>query len=62
MCPSLSTARSITHSPLLPSYPPRRSPHLIEVRERVRINGTPLSQDDFCSVFWDVYDDLNKTG
>jgi hypothetical protein len=39
-----------------------RSPHLIEVRERVRINGVPLSQEDFCSVFWDVYDDLNKTG
>uniref|UniRef100_A0A7S0HY33 Folylpolyglutamate synthase n=1 Tax=Hanusia phi TaxID=3032 RepID=A0A7S0HY33_9CRYP len=31
------------------------SPHLIDVRERVRINGDPLSHDKFCRYFWEVH-------
>lgn len=31
------------------------SPHLIEVRERIRINGIPLSKEDFAKYFWEVY-------
>lgn len=34
------------------------SPHLVEVRERIRINGTPLSHKEFTSYFWDVYNSL----
>lgn len=30
------------------------------MRERVRINGIPLSREQFCTFFWDVYDDLCK--
>ncbi|KAJ8939395.1 hypothetical protein NQ314_011141 [Rhamnusium bicolor] len=35
------------------------SPHLLEVRERIRIDGKPLSKDKFAQHFWDVYDMLN---
>ena len=38
-----------------------RSPHLLEVRERIRINGEPLSREAFVSYFWDVYSKLNNT-
>jgi len=38
-----------------------RSPHLIEVRERIRINGKPLSKDRFTSYFWDCFDKLSST-
>ncbi|XP_002730447.2 folylpolyglutamate synthase, mitochondrial-like [Saccoglossus kowalevskii] len=31
------------------------SPHLIEIRERIRINGLPLTRDDFTKYFFDVY-------
>lgn len=34
------------------------SPHLIEVRERIRINGKPLSKDEFATYFWKVYNPL----
>uniref|UniRef100_G3MKH4 Folylpolyglutamate synthase n=1 Tax=Amblyomma maculatum TaxID=34609 RepID=G3MKH4_AMBMU len=34
------------------------SPHLVAVRERIRINGKPLSEDVFAKYFWDVYNDL----
>ncbi|RDD38678.1 Folylpolyglutamate synthase, mitochondrial [Trichoplax sp. H2] len=37
------------------------SPHLIEVRERIRINGVPLSKEVFTSYFWTVYDRLEKS-
>uniref|UniRef100_A0ABM0MKA0 tetrahydrofolate synthase n=1 Tax=Saccoglossus kowalevskii TaxID=10224 RepID=A0ABM0MKA0_SACKO len=30
------------------------SPHLIEIRERIRINGLPLSRNDFSKYFFDV--------
>ncbi|XP_077546439.1 folylpolyglutamate synthase, mitochondrial-like isoform X1 [Haemaphysalis longicornis] len=34
------------------------SPHLVAVRERIRINGMPLSEEAFAKYFWDVYDNL----
>eukprot|EP00047_Mylnosiga_fluctuans_P015279 m.44881 g.44881 ORF g.44881 m.44881 type:complete len:503 (+) comp5848_c0_seq1:6-1514(+) len=34
------------------------SPHLIEVRERIRINGQPLSQTMFAEHFWRCHDRL----
>lgn len=36
------------------------SPHLISVRERIRINGEPLSKNDFTKYFFEVYDRMNK--
>lgn len=36
------------------------SPHVIAVRERIRINGQPLSENAFASYFWEVYDQLNE--
>ena len=30
------------------------SPHLVEVRERIRINGDPISRRKFTGYFWDV--------
>lgn len=38
-----------------------RSPHLLEVRERIRINGQPLSRARFVSYFWDVYRKLDNS-
>merc|ERR1711962_1803708 len=32
------------------------SPHLVSATERIRIDGKPLSQDDFAKHFWEVYD------
>ena len=37
------------------------SPHLIHVRERIRINGEPVSQSVFTSTFWSVWDRLHET-
>ncbi|ESO06650.1 hypothetical protein HELRODRAFT_64438, partial [Helobdella robusta] len=37
------------------------SPHIVEVRERIRINGRPLAKDLFCNYFWDCYNNLNST-
>ncbi|KAL1415014.1 hypothetical protein MTO96_007014 [Rhipicephalus appendiculatus] len=34
------------------------SPHLVAVRERIRINGKPLSEAAFAKYFWDVYHNL----
>lgn len=34
------------------------SPHLVAVRERIRINGLPLSEADFTRYFWNVYKKL----
>lgn len=31
------------------------SPHLFEVRERIRINGRPLSQETFTHYFWECW-------
>ncbi|XP_031569550.1 folylpolyglutamate synthase, mitochondrial-like [Actinia tenebrosa] len=37
------------------------SPHLIEVRERIRINGKALSKDLFTKYFFDCWDNLQET-
>lgn len=36
------------------------SPHLVEVRERIRINGVPIDQSMFAKHFWRLYDSLQK--
>ncbi|KAH9488786.1 hypothetical protein Btru_049989 [Bulinus truncatus] len=37
------------------------SPHLVEVRERIRVNGRPLSKTKYCHYFWKVYNKLKET-
>lgn len=37
------------------------SPHLVEARERIRINGRPISQEMFSKYFWKVYNNLQMT-
>lgn len=34
------------------------SPHLISVKERFRINGKVISNDDFVFHFWNIYNSL----
>ncbi|XP_045468104.1 folylpolyglutamate synthase, mitochondrial-like isoform X1 [Harmonia axyridis] len=36
------------------------SPHLIEVRERIRINGQPISKEIFSQYFWNILKNLNS--
>ncbi|KAK9708737.1 hypothetical protein QE152_g27043 [Popillia japonica] len=36
------------------------SPHLLEVRERIRIDGEPISHDMFAQNFWYIYNRLSK--
>ncbi|EMD40678.1 hypothetical protein CERSUDRAFT_80327 [Gelatoporia subvermispora B] len=36
------------------------SPHLVAVRERIRINGKPISEEDFARFFFDVWDRLEQ--
>lgn len=36
------------------------SPHLIEVRERIRINGEPISRNNFILQFWELYNTLQS--
>ncbi|XP_025157558.1 folylpolyglutamate synthase, mitochondrial isoform X2 [Harpegnathos saltator] len=36
------------------------SPHLISVRERIRINGEPISQTYFARSFWKIYSRLEQ--
>lgn len=35
------------------------SPHMVAVRERIRINGAPLSEEDFAKFFFEVWDKLD---
>lgn len=37
------------------------SPHLVEVRERIRINGQPIGKELFTKYFWQVYGRLEET-
>ncbi|CAF87561.1 unnamed protein product, partial [Tetraodon nigroviridis] len=37
------------------------SPHLVQVRERIRINGKPISKELFTKYFWQVYGRLEET-
>ncbi|KAG6869316.1 hypothetical protein C0993_000069 [Termitomyces sp. T159_Od127] len=34
------------------------SPHLVAVRERIRINGTPISEEQFATYFFEIWDRL----
>lgn len=38
------------------------SPHLMEVRERIRINGKPLAKEKFTKYFFDCWDNLHNNG
>ncbi|XP_068104664.1 folylpolyglutamate synthase, mitochondrial-like isoform X2 [Hyperolius riggenbachi] len=37
------------------------SPHLFDIRERIRINGQPISKELFSKYFWQVYNRLEET-
>uniref|UniRef100_A0A4W5Q7E5 Folylpolyglutamate synthase n=1 Tax=Hucho hucho TaxID=62062 RepID=A0A4W5Q7E5_9TELE len=37
------------------------SPHLVQVRERIRINGQPISKELFTKYFWEVFAQLDAT-
>lgn len=37
------------------------SPHLVQVRERIRINGQPISPEHFTKYFWRLYHRLEET-
>jgi folylpolyglutamate synthase len=37
------------------------SPHLVTVRERIKINGKPISEDAFTKYFWECWDMLEAT-
>nr|XP_019938194.1 PREDICTED: folylpolyglutamate synthase, mitochondrial [Paralichthys olivaceus] len=37
------------------------SPHLVEVRERIRINGRPIGKELFTKYFWQIYGRLDET-
>ena len=37
------------------------SPHLVEVRERIRINGNPLEKELFAKYFFECYERLVNT-
>ena len=36
------------------------SPHLVDVRERIRINGAPVEKDVFLKNLWETYDTLKE--
>lgn len=44
------------HQPSPPKIGLFTSPHITSVRERIRINGVPISTDMFSFYFWQVYD------
>ena len=31
------------------------SPHLVNINERIRLNGAPISDEKFCEYFWQVW-------
>nr|XP_046230677.1 folylpolyglutamate synthase, mitochondrial-like [Scatophagus argus] len=37
------------------------SPHLVQVRDRIRINGQPIGEELFTKYFWQVYERLEET-
>ncbi|XP_026887576.2 folylpolyglutamate synthase, mitochondrial isoform X2 [Electrophorus electricus] len=37
------------------------SPHLVQVRERIRVDGHPIGRDLFAKYFWEVYGRLDQT-
>lgn len=39
---------------------PCRSPHLINVEERIRVDGKPVGRDLFAEHFWLLYDKFSE--
>ncbi|XP_059619847.1 folylpolyglutamate synthase, mitochondrial [Phlebotomus argentipes] len=37
------------------------SPHLISATERIRLNGIPISEENFVKYFWRIYNQLRKS-
>ncbi|KAL0484847.1 Folylpolyglutamate synthase, partial [Acrasis kona] len=37
------------------------SPHLIDVRERIRVNGVPVPKEQFVKHFWECYEQLENS-
>ena len=37
------------------------SPHLVAVRERIRVNGKPISEELFAKFFFEVWDRLEAS-
>ena len=37
------------------------SPHLVDIRERIRLNGEPIVEDLYLRYFWEVWDKLAAT-
>lgn len=35
------------------------SPHMVAVRERIRVNGAPISEEEFARYFFEVWDKLD---
>ncbi|PWN39028.1 FolC bifunctional protein [Ceraceosorus guamensis] len=57
----------LAHAPLLSSKATARprvglytSPHLVYVRERIRIDGVPIQEELFAKYFWQVWDKLGQ--
>lgn len=38
------------------------SPHLVQVRERIRLDGVPISESLFAEYFWQVWNRLQENG
>lgn len=36
------------------------SPHMVAVRERIRINGKPLEEEKFAKYFFEVWDSFER--
>lgn len=36
------------------------SPHMVAARERIRIDGVPISEEEFAKYFWEVWDALEQ--
>ncbi len=37
------------------------SPHLVDIRERIRLDGLPISEEKYLRYFWAVWDALLAT-
>lgn len=37
------------------------SPHLVNINERIRLDGAPISDEKFCLYFWQVWNKLEET-
>ena len=54
-----STPPQFPYHPNTPT--PHSSPHLVEVRERIRINGKSISREMFSDYFWKCYTAFTTT-